>query len=77
MKQIIFTRHVAGEFANKMQSCTICGKVILDYRNAMWPADQPEPKGWRQGQIFISNTVNPQLIQLDIEDGDAVIDCDQ
>jgi hypothetical protein len=44
--------HKAGEMVDGLQVCVDCGAVLADYRNAMWPADDPPPRGWEEG-VFV------------------------
>lgn len=65
MKKYIYIRHIAGEYdeVEKKQFCVICGFVICDYSNAMWPNGQPPPKGWGEGELYVSKATNPQSFQ--------------
>jgi hypothetical protein len=58
-----YTQHTCGELnAELMQYCIVCGAVISDYRNAMWPGDQEPPKGYEPGPVYVSEG-NPKITQ--------------
>lgn len=47
-------RHKAGKYENLVQTCTRCGEVMTDNRNAAWPVGQPEPQGWPAGSEVVT-----------------------
>ena len=74
------TKHIVAEMDGSMiQRCLICGEVISDYRNAMWPNGQSAPKGWESGPVYVSNTKNPQIFKTESamsqEDFEMVKNC--
>lgn len=50
-----YVKHHVGELNEMVQRCVLCGEIINDYRNAMWPQGQPAPTGFASGSLFISN----------------------
>lgn len=59
--------HVAGPLVRGVQHCSRCDTVLSDYRNAMWPDDQPPPQGWEPG-VFVAVSGNAKWV-CDGEDG--------
>lgn len=54
MNNSVFTRHIVADMdASMVQRCLICGEIISDYRNAMWPNGQDPPKGWGSGPVYV------------------------
>jgi hypothetical protein len=47
-----------------IQRCIICGEIIIDYRNVMYPKDQDPPKAWSVGLIFVTKTKTGIVTQL-------------
>lgn len=45
--------HVAGPYADLVQHCVRCGEVLTDYRNAYYPAGEPPPRGWAEGEELV------------------------
>jgi hypothetical protein len=37
-----------------VQKCELCGEIISDYRNSAWPAEQGPPKGFDEGNVYVS-----------------------
>ncbi len=71
-----FVKHIAGPMENMVQRCVICGYVISDYRNAMWPMEQGPPQGFNPGEVYISKNTNPtQLLTAVDESKHQVEDC--
>lgn len=61
-----YIRHVVSEMDDSMiQRCIICGEVICDYTNAMWSSGQDAPKGFGEGNLYISKTGNPTVFRTD------------
>lgn len=48
-KKRLFTRHIAGSLVDGVQNCILCGKVLADYRNAVFQGEQP--KGWPENEF--------------------------
>ena len=72
-----YTKHILGEYDTfaDVQYCVICGKMLVDNRNAMYPAGSPPPKGWAEGELYVSNTSNPQIFTTMLDAGDTVKNC--
>lgn len=50
-----YKKHIVADMDNSMiQRCIICGEIISDYTNAMWPSGQSPPKGFGAGEVYIS-----------------------
>ncbi len=60
--------------ATMVQNCVICGENICDYRNAMWPNDQPAPKGFASGPVFVS-AGNPKIFKTNLDPADPFLPC--
>lgn len=76
-KSVVFTVHTVTDMDESMiQHCVICGDVISDYSNAMWPIDTDRPKGFPAGFVYISNT-QPKILtrQLGSGEADKIIRC--
>jgi hypothetical protein len=71
-----FTKHVVGKMDGMIQRCIICGEIISDYTNAMWPDDQSPPKGFAAGEIYIRYG-QPLIITSQISEEDEVVNCNQ
>ena len=57
----MYIKHTVIEMDESMvQYFVICGEIISDYRNAMWPSGQPAPKGYSSGEIFVQKG-NPTI----------------
>ncbi|MES2134495.1 MAG: hypothetical protein V4506_19265 [Bacteroidota bacterium] len=41
---------------DQVQRCIICGEIIIDYRNVMYPKDQGPPTAWQTGPMFVTYT---------------------
>ena len=44
--------HITGPYVDMVQLCARCGAVLLDYRNAAWPADSDPPRGFVEGAFL-------------------------
>ncbi len=54
MSNNVFIKHIVANMDGSMvQRCLICGEIISDYRNAMWPSGQSPPSGWGSGPVYI------------------------
>ena len=52
-------KHMVGDMDGTMvQRCLICGYVVSDYRNAMWPTDCKPPQGYGAGNVYICGGVS-------------------
>jgi hypothetical protein len=70
-----FTKHIAGRYDQGLQRCILCGAVIIDDRGAMWHGDGPPPRGWEEGEIFMSDG-NPRMtMKADPSDEYEVKNC--
>ena len=47
-----------------VQNCIFCGETISDYRNAMYPIGQAPPRGFSNGDVFVSKDKSVLLIAL-------------
>lgn len=71
-----FIRHVVNDMDSSMvQKCIACGKVISDYRNAMWPSGQQAPKGFPAGEVYVSSGGNPTIYSATLEQGQVSLNC--
>ena len=70
-----YIKHVAGPFTDKIQRCVICGEVINDYTNARWPAGQPAPTGFPEGDLYITDKGNPKTYTQTIDEFDTFDNC--
>lgn len=52
------TKHVVGELIGGIQRCLICGYIISDYRNAIYPEGTPKPTGFPSGAVYVWD-INP------------------
>ena len=60
-----YIRHIVFDMKDDMiQRCILCGEVISDYQNAMWPDGQPPPKGLPAGDIYV-RAGSPAIYQTD------------
>jgi hypothetical protein len=69
-----YVKHVVGELNGNVQRCVICGEIINDYRNAMWPVGQPAPTGFAPGDLYITNG-NPKMYVSSIDEYDTSENC--
>lgn len=60
MKTTWIEHQVVDMDETMVQHCIVCGEVINDYRNAMWPIDQGPPTGYSTGSVYISGK-NPTV----------------
>src|SRR5690606_4165692 len=52
-----YTKHIAGSYdeETKLQICSRCGSVIIDYNGVVWLGDAP-PEGFKEGkEVYISS----------------------
>ena len=63
-------KHLVGNLVDGIQRCIICGEIINDYTDVMYPAGQPAPKGFPAGPVYVSGT-NPK-IYTSIEEEDYI-----
>lgn len=48
-----------------VQNCIFCGETISDYRNTMYRIGEPPPRGFSEGEIFVSEDGGLFLTALD------------
>lgn len=50
-----FIEHYVLDMDDSMvQRCVICGEVISDYSNSIWPTDSEPPRGFYEGHVYVS-----------------------
>lgn len=58
-----FVLHVVTALDEEMiQRCVLCGEVISDYSNSVWPKDQIAPQGYAPGVVYVSEGSFPKII---------------
>ena len=71
-----FIEHTVIEIDETMiQRCVICGAVIDDYSNSMWPLEQGPPKGYAAGNIYRSENGFITTVQEYLPKNIEVISC--
>lgn len=70
-----FEEHVAGPYEGMIQYCVLCGAILCDYRNAMWPAGQKPPAGFPEGTVFRRRQGDATYWQMELADGDTAESC--
>lgn len=75
MMKIIRHQVSEGLDENLTQCCFMCGKEILNYQNASWPAGQPAPKGFQAGPVYQTEGVNPTVTSIFLSPGETFTDC--
>lgn len=54
-KKRTFVSHRVVEMDESMvQRCIYCGQMISDYSSSLWPSDQPPPKGFDAGEVYVA-----------------------
>lgn len=48
-----FIRHIVLEMEDLVQRCLVCGQIVNDESNSVWPKGK-KPKGWPAGRLYIS-----------------------
>lgn len=50
-----WTQHVIGEpdLEQQVQRCVLCGLIIIDHRDIMYPTSQGPPPWWTEGPIYV------------------------
>lgn len=48
-----FVQHVAGEMAEGLQHCILCGSVLIDYRDSYF-IDGGMVRGWPEGPVCVN-----------------------
>lgn len=48
-----FIRHIVLQMEGLVQRCVVCGQIVDDERNSVWPEGM-EPRGWQPGPLYIS-----------------------
>lgn len=67
----MYIKHIVTDIDKSMiQRCIICGEIINDYTNAMWPQGQKSPKGYSAGNVYVSKNINPTIYLTDLVIGD-------
>jgi hypothetical protein len=71
-----YIRHIVGEINSEVQRCLICGKIVCDNRGLMYKfSDGPPPKGYRDGEVFVSETTNPTVICIELNQDESFENC--
>lgn len=72
-----YIKHIVGEYneSTLMQSCIICGELITDNRNCAWPTGQEPPKGFNEGEVYISNSNFPKIFLASKPEDEIVENC--
>lgn len=71
-----YIKHKVTEMEDMFQYCIFCGTVISDYRGCIWPTNQEPPKGFPEGDIYVSSGHFPRVTTTIIDsDNDKVIIC--
>lgn len=53
-EELIYTEHRAGVFEDGLQICIHCGKVICDYTGSWLSSDGYVPRGFPEGEIYVT-----------------------
>lgn len=62
----MYIKHIVADMDESIiQGCLICGEIINDYSNVMWPQGQEPPKGYPAGNVYISKNTNPTIFLTD------------
>ena len=70
-----YIRHQVVEMDESMvQRCVLCGEVISDYTNCMYPIEQGPPVGWGAGSVYILPG-NPTLFKIFLSPGEEFLEC--
>ena len=71
-----YTKHIAGEMADGVQRCVICGFVIADYRHTMVEEGSPPLRGWQEGEVFVSDSSNPKVFTTMLPPEEVFVNCE-
>ncbi len=73
---MIYTKHYLGEFdeETRIQRCILCGEIIVDYSCAAWFGGGEAPKGWKEGDFYISGGC-PQWLTSEINEDENFKNC--
>lgn len=70
-----YIKHFVNDMDESMvQHCILCGVIISDYRDAMYPSWQEPPKGFATGNVFVFKG-NPTTITTILSEEDKFKNC--
>lgn len=65
---------MVSAMVDNVQRCVICGEIIADHRNVLYPKDSGPPWAWPPGEIFTQG-INPKSFFGQLPPGENAEDC--
>ena len=75
-KPLTYVKHLVADMNESgVQYCLLCGAEVYNINGVYYPKDSPPPKGYPQGEVYISQNINPTISITSYPANDNVINC--